>query len=176
MYQAFLLAFCQVVVGCVFAVSSFAKVKDFSSYLTAVGAFRLIPKSLAGIGAVFFLVCEILVVVLLFIWPIIAFSLAAILLLLFSVALTTVLLRGIQTTCNCFGSSSHPVSYTDLIRNVGLLLCAGGGAYLTVLTHISTPLTFVEWGVTALFACTFALIWTQIGEIVRLLHIEYRSH
>ena len=176
MYQAFLLAFCQVVVGCVFAVSSFAKIKDFSPYLTAVAAFRLVPTPFVRVSALFFLVCEILVVILLFIWPIIAFSLAVILLLLFSVALTTVLLRGIQTTCNCFGSSSHSVSYTDLIRNIGLLLCAGGGAYLTVLTHTSTPLTFFEWGVTALFACTFAIIWTQIGEIVRLLHIEYRSH
>lgn len=176
MYHAFLLAFCQVVVGCVFAASSFTKVKDFSPYLTAVGAFRLIPKPFVRIGAMLLLICEILVVVLLFIWPTIAFSLAAVLLLLFSVALTTVLLRGIQTTCNCFGSSSHPVSYTDLIRNAGLLLCAGGGAYLTVLTYNSTPLTFFEWGVTALFACTFALIWTQIGEIVRLFRIEYRSY
>ena len=93
MYQAFLLAFCQVVVGCVFAVSSFAKIKDFSPYLTAVAAFRLVPTPFVRVSALFFLVCEILVVILLFIWPIIAFSLAVILLLLFSVALTTVLVQ-----------------------------------------------------------------------------------
>ncbi|NOK58001.1 MAG: hypothetical protein GFH27_549287n305 [Chloroflexi bacterium AL-W] len=142
MYHAFLLAFCQFVVGCVFAASSFTKVKDFSPYLSSVGTFRLIPQPF--VGAMCFLICEILVVVLLFIWPTIAFSLAAILLLIFSVALTTVLLRGIQTSCNCFGSSTNPISYADLVRNAGLLLCAVGGAYLTVLTYNNTPLIFLN--------------------------------
>lgn len=73
--------------------------------------------------ALFFLSGEFAVVVLLFmggqLLPL-AFGLALLLLAAFTVALVSVLVRHIQTTCNCFGNSQKPVTYSDVWRNVGL--------------------------------------------------------
>jgi hypothetical protein len=45
------------------------------------------------------------------------------LLLLFSGAMLSVLWRGMQVDCSCFGAQDRPISRLDLLRNAALLIC-----------------------------------------------------
>ena len=169
MHLPYGLAFCMIVIGIVFALSSFAKLKDLTTYIEATGHFRLLPQVLVPISAIFFLLSEIMTVILLIFWPMAAFVLALILLTVFSIALASVLIRRISTTCNCFGASKHPISVTDLVRNAGLLLCASAGLYLSIDAQHLTQLSLLEWIIIGFFSSVVAMLWTQISEIWHLL-------
>ncbi|MFO0761665.1 MAG: MauE/DoxX family redox-associated membrane protein [Byssovorax sp.] len=49
---------------------------------------------------------------------------AAALLAVFTVAVTTVVARGINVDCGCFGGNSGPVTMVTVLRDVVLFLCA----------------------------------------------------
>ncbi len=103
-------------------------------------------------------------------WLLIGYGLACSLLLIFSLALLSVVLRKVQTTCHCFGESQQPVSVIDLWRNAGLLLCARVGA-TTIWLERSEGITASNlWLMllVGLIAIVFALVWTQLSEIVRI--------
>ena len=168
----YMLTFCRVVVGLVFAISSISKARDIAQFKQAVSKFDLLPKRLSGLAALLFLCGEFAVVLLMLIGgPLLlpGFFLAICLLLLFSLVLTSVVIRRIHTSCNCFGASAKPVSSLDVGRNAGFILCALGGC-LTLLwaqdTRIS--LSLPEWLMTGVAAVVFVLIWLQLGEIVQL--------
>ena len=169
MHLSYGLAFCIVVIGIVFALSSATKVKNLDAYIEATSNFRLLPQALVPISAIFFLLSEIMTVILLIFWPMAAFVLAIALLTVFSIALGSVLIRRISTTCNCFGASKNPISGADLVRNAGLLLCAGAGLYLTIDAQRLAQLSLLEWIIIGFFSSVVAMIWTQLGEIWHLL-------
>lgn len=164
--------FCQFVIGITFTLSFFAKVTDVPHFAKAVRNFQILPPMLAWPSAIFFLGSELSILCTLFVQPIIAFTLAAILLLLFSTALAIVLQRGTKTSCNCFGTSTKPITAIDLVRNFGLLLCAGCGLWLW-------PRATMEWSVAPLMlmvvgfaAVATVTLWTQLDEIYRLFQME----
>lgn len=168
----YLLAFCRVVIGLAFVVSSISKVLNIAQFRQAISNFHILPRRLSGVTAMLFLCCEFAVVVFVLIGGsllTIGFSLAIFLLLLFCIALVSVLARGIHTTCSCFGPSAKQVSRVDVWRNVGLILCALGGygaLFWTKGTQGNPGL--LEWGLTGLGAVVFVVIWIQLGEIVQL--------
>jgi hypothetical protein len=92
---------------------------------------------------------------------------------LFSAALITVLHRKIQTPCNCFGTSSHPVSHLDLVRNVGFLTCSIAGICLTTRSDASLSVTSLDFGVTSIVALLFVFVGTQLSEIYRFFQPNY---
>jgi len=168
----YLLAFCRVVIGLVFIVSSISKALNISKFRQTIISFGLLPRSLTGIAAILFLCCEFAVAGLAaiggeFLLP--SFLLAIILLLIFCGALASVLVRRLRTPCNCFGSSEKPISIGDVWRNVGFILCALGGCVaLTWTQRTSERLGVVEWLLTALGAGVFVAIWIQLREIAQL--------
>src|SRR5690348_3348391 len=122
----YLLAFCRVVIGLVFAISSLGKARDLAQFQEAIAGFRLLSRRMSNLAAFLFLGGECTVVALMviggpFLFP--GFALAILLLLLFCTALASVLIRRIQTACNCFGSTRKPVTRVDIWRNLGFLLC-----------------------------------------------------
>jgi hypothetical protein len=165
-------AFCKSVVGFLFLISFLSKLQTFSQYVDTVRDFRLLPKSFTRLAAVLILICELLVVLFLFKWQVIAFWLASGLLIIFSAALASVLFRNIQTACNCFGASQHPVSQADLLRNFGFLLCSCGGGWLATKPEVTVPITPLNLGIIGLMALAFVLIWAQLGEIYRLFQTD----
>lgn len=169
MHLPYGLAFCMVVIGTVFALSSGAKLKNLSIYVETTGNFQLLPQAIVPISAIFFLLCEMMTVILMVLWPMMAFALALVLLIVFSFALASVLIRRISTTCNCFGDSNNPISVADLVRNIGLLLCACVGLYLTSGTHSLAQLSPLEWIIIGFFSSVVAMLWTQLSEIWHLL-------
>lgn len=168
MHYTYLLAFCKITVGLLFLVSFFSKIQSFSLYVTTVSNFRLLPNSLNQLAAVLVLISELLIVLFLFKWQVIAFCLASILLIIFSAAFASALVRNIQTTCNCFGTSQHPISQVDLLRNFGFLLCSCGGGWLATKSEVTVSLAPLHLGITGLIAFVFVLIWVQLSEIYRL--------
>ena len=172
---SYTLAFCRVAISLVFAWSFVSKVQDISSFLHTINRFNLLPEALHFPVAGAFLGGELVVVVAmilggkLLLW---GFLLAGLLLILFSTALVSVLLRKIQTSCNCFGTSSRAISYHDVVRNAGFVACAmGGWIVLSVSNIMLTTLTWPEVGLIAFVAMAFVVIWTHLAEIVELFRL-----
>ena len=168
----YLLAFCRVAIGLVFAVSSLGKVRNLAQFQRAIVGFHLLPRRLSHLAVLCLLCGEIAVVLLMLIGgPLLldGFALAILLLLIFCATLASVLVRRLHTSCNCFGSSDKPVTLVDIWRNLGLLLCAGGGCEALIWTRgAQVSLEGSAWLFIALGAGVFVLIWTQLGEIVQI--------
>jgi hypothetical protein len=173
MMPLYLLAFCRVVIGLVFVVSSISKARNLAQFRQTISAFHLLPERFSGVTALLFIGGEFAVSFLMFIGgPLLlpGFSLAISLLLLFSLALGSVVARKIPTSCSCFGASTKPVSPFDVGRNVGFLLCALGGCFVLIWTQNSqVTLSLPEWLLTGLSAGVFVIIWLQLGEVLQLL-------
>ncbi len=168
MHYIYLLAFCRITLGLLFLISAISKLKSFPQYVATVSNFRLLPESFTRLAAVLVLISELLIVLFLFKWQVVAFYLASILLIIFSAAFASVLFRNIQTTCNCFGTSQHPISQADLVRNFGFLLCSCGGGWLATKPEITVSLAPLHLGIIGLIAIVFVLVWAQLGEIYHL--------
>ncbi len=172
----YLLAFCRVTIGLVFALSSFSKARDFAQFQQALVRFQLLSRRLSRLAALLFLGGEGAVVLLIVIGgPALlpGFVLAILLLLIFCAALALVLIRRLRISCHCFGSNNRPVTQIDIWRNVGFLLCAGGGCEALIWTHgVQESMVWMVWLLIALSAGVFVMIWIQLGEIVQLFRLE----
>lgn len=168
MHYIYLLTFCKITLGLLFLISFLSKLRSFSQYVAIVNDFRLLPKSFTRLAAVLVLIGELAIVIFLFKWQVVAFYLASIMLVIFSAAFASVLVRNIQTKCNCFGTSQYPISQVDLLRNFGFLLCSCGGIWLATKPEVTGSLAPLHLGITGLIAFVFVLVWAQLGEIYRL--------
>lgn len=168
----YLLVFCRVAIGLVFAMSSFSKARDIAQFQQAVFGFHLLSRRLSNLAALLFLGGEFAVVLLVAIggpFLLAGFALAILLLLIFCAALASVRIRRLPISCNCFGSSKKPVTPVDIWRNIGFLLCAGGGCGALIWTRgVQESLAGIAWIFIALGAGAFVVIWIQLGEIVQL--------
>jgi len=105
------------------------------------------------------------------------------LLLLFSAVVAWAFARGVRANCYCFGSGSTPISRVDLVRNGGFLVVLAMGG---VASAVSGPNPFLSVGtatfqapieaiVAAAAGLGFAMVWSQLPEIVRLVAaVPYR--
>lgn len=170
--MSYLAAYCTAVIGLAFTISFIRKLPALPQFEQAVAGFRLLPRRWSKVAALLFLAVEALIpLLMIFGGPFLAMGLilACLLLFIFSIALASVLLRRIRTTCNCFGASGDTVSVYDIGRNVVLIGCAllglaslPGGAGL----H---NFGLVEW-VVILFAAAIPLaILLSMRDIVQLL-------
>ncbi len=165
------LAFCRAVIVIVFFVSSITKSRDISQFKRTISNFQLVPAKQSGSLAILFLSGEFVVFFLVLLggpFLLAGFSLAVLLLVLFSLALLSVLTRGVSTSCNCFGASTKQVSFSDIWRNGSFILCAALGSTLLSLGKGQTELNLLEWLLMGLAAVIFVVIWLQIDDIVQL--------
>ena len=167
-----LVAFCRIIVGFVFAVSFLSKVSDLAMFERTIITFNLVPKQLVRLLALLFLCGELTVVIFAivggtFMAP--GFVVAGLLLLVFSMALASILVRKIKTSCNCFGPTQKPVSEHDLWRNAGLILLALIGlCSLFIADGKVSDLALPELGLVAFVAGLFVVIWLNLADIVQL--------
>lgn len=125
-----LLLFTRTVVGLVFSLSSTAKFFDISTFEDSLTQFNINKKSIRRLTTLSIILAELVVVGLMVAGGSAlkaGFTLAVVLLCVFSTALVYLLVRGISTPCNCFGASRINVSYFDLIRNAIFVLCSLAG-------------------------------------------------
>jgi len=169
------LTFCRVVIGVIFAFSFLSKMGNVVAFETTIINFRLLPKYFSKVAAVLFLLGEFIVTVCMAIGGkllSLGFSLAVFLLVVFSIALVTVLVRKIQTSCNCFGTNSKAISYYDVARNAGFVGCAiSGWGVLSMSSTMPATLNLPELALVGFVAVTFIVIWMHLAEIVDLFRL-----
>lgn len=173
MVLSYLLAFCRSAIGLTFAIAYVAKAKDVARFAETIRNFDLLPRQLAGIAAVLFLSGEAIVVLLLILggqFLSLGFALSGLLLTLFTLALLSALVRDIQTSCNCFGTSEKPITYYDVWRNAGFIAFSVLGWWLATQAPMTAKhQTWVELALLSFLATIFVVVWTQLGEVATLL-------
>lgn len=171
-----LLLFSAVTTALAFALSSAGKATSRAAFEQAIRDLRLVSPRLTKPVALAVLAAESAVVVLIVLGGLVpgtallraGFLLALGLLVLFTAVLISTLARRLAASCACFGATTKPVSGWDVIRNGGLLLCAGAGYWSAVEPSAFGPLPLAEWGLVAVVAVIFVLIWVQLGEIAQV--------
>lgn len=169
---AYMPAFCRIAILLVFLASFIGKVRHIAAFQETITSFALVSRSLSRLFAPVIVFTEAIIVICMLVgggllFP--GFLLAGALLLLFCLAMLSVLARKIATTCSCFGPTAKPVSPADIVRNVGFVMCALGGCWPFVSPgQHQEHLNIVEWAMIGLGALVFTLFWTQLSEIIQL--------
>ncbi|MEM8536022.1 MAG: MauE/DoxX family redox-associated membrane protein [Chloroflexota bacterium] len=172
----YVLVFCRIVIGLLFAISAINKLRDFGSFAQTITRFRILPGHLSTPAACIFVAAEVIITIMMvfggvWLWP--GFLFTILLLVAFSVALGSVLARNIQTSCNCFGNTDKPVSTADIWRNLGFTLCAIGGCVaLSIAGTTASSLGLIEWAMMAASATVFVVVWMHLSDIVQLVRLE----
>ncbi|MGW6918022.1 MauE/DoxX family redox-associated membrane protein [Kitasatospora sp. NPDC054939] len=127
---AYLLLAARCVIAAVFAASALGKLRAPGEFAAALRGMEVVPDRLAGATAVAVPLVEVALALL--VWasePLTTwgFVLSAGLIALFVGVLVSVLRRGIDASCSCFGSSTAPVGRAHVVRNLVLLAVAATG-------------------------------------------------
>ncbi|WP_390904379.1 MauE/DoxX family redox-associated membrane protein [Thermocoleostomius sinensis] len=168
MYYSYLFIFCRTLVFSVFTASCFFKVKNFSRFVLTIHRFEILPSSIVKITGISIVGLELLVIGFLFSHSLIAFGLATVLLILFTLALISSLWRNLKIQCNCFGTSQHPISSIDLVRNAIFLVCSSVGGWLALQPHMQVKLSFVDSVSASFIALIFTLVLSNLSELYYL--------
>ena len=172
-----LLLFSAVTTALAFAFSSAGKATNLAAFQRAISDLRLVPQRLTRLIALGVLAAESAVVALIVLGGLVpgtallraGFLLALGLLGLFTAVLLSALARRLGTSCAGFGATTKPVSDWDVVRNGGLLLCAGAGYWSAgAPTAALHPLPLAEWVLVAVVSLIFVLIWVQLAEIAQV--------
>ncbi len=125
---------CRALIGTVFVASAASKLwgaEAFRSFVRSLERMRLVPAKVSAPLSALVVAGELAVVVLLAIPArpagALGFTVAAVLLAGFTVAIASVVVRKIDTTCRCFGKTDVALSRRHLARNGALLAAAGLG-------------------------------------------------
>jgi uncharacterized membrane protein YphA (DoxX/SURF4 family) len=118
------------VIGGLFAYAALEKVLHPAAFAMAVRGYKLIPFSLSNLFAIAVSWSEIVAATFLIlgIWTRKAAGAIFILLVMFTTAISTVLVRGMVIDCGCFGEGGATTSWLLLVRNAALLF----GSFLII--------------------------------------------
>lgn len=128
----FVYLFCRAGLSFAFLYAAASKLLSFGSFQRTIVNFGLLPAQSARWAAILFVGGEMAVFALLILGgrgEYYGYLLAISLLLVFSLALASALLRGIETACNCFGDTQEQIAPFDIWRNAGLGALAALGLY-----------------------------------------------
>ena len=118
---------CQLVIGAIFAVSALAKLGDMQAFATQVHYFQMIPHSTENLLAMLLPWVELStgLALILGIRRRAGAVLAAAMMTVFTLAIVTALVRGLDIECGCFGTADGAeVGLKKLAENVGMLAVA----------------------------------------------------
>lgn len=174
----YVLAFCRVGVGSVFALSFISKIKNPKSFEQTIDNFKILPKPLHRAFSIFFLLGELVVVILLVVgdgllWA--GFVIALLLLVAFSAALLWVVSRKIQTSCGCFGGSSKKITPYDVWRNLGFIFLSTVGLATTLQSGVVHFPRLVESLSVGVLSVVFVILWTNLENVVGLFRLDQSS-
>jgi putative oxidoreductase len=118
-----LLAF-QMSLGIVFLLSAWTKLRSPLAFARSVAEYKILPAGAArGLALALILVEAFLAIAFLTGWLVrVALLLAALLLILFFIAVALNLIRGRQIACGCFGDANEQISNRTLARLILLLI------------------------------------------------------
>lgn len=172
MASQYVLAFCRVTIGLVFAWSFIGKFQDIPSFIQTINNFKIIAGKFHLATAIFFLGGELAVLGIIILGGkllSLGFLLAGGLLILFSTAMLSTLIRKIQTPCNCFGASQKLISPIDIVRNIILIIFSFIGYVLAITNSESLfSLGWLDWTIMSIGAIVFVSILIQLNLVVQL--------
>jgi uncharacterized membrane protein YphA (DoxX/SURF4 family) len=165
----YLLFAARCVLGLVFAVSAWTKLRDFPAFLGALTTMRVLPEALDRPMAALVVILEVAVPLLLLVTVTapLGLALAAVLLIGFAAAISVTLARGTGAACACFGPASHPFGRRHLVRNALLAVLAGAGALVGVGQSAFPPVAgAVITAVGALVVALLMILFDEVAELV----------
>jgi Methylamine utilisation protein MauE len=170
--MAYVLVGARVLIGLVFAVSAFTKVRNrrsFAAFRSSIVDLRLLPKPLVNPVAVAVVGTEMVIPALLLApaTPAAGFVLTMLLLVAFSVAIARVLAAGTTASCRCFGVSAAPFGRHHLYRNGALTVVAAAGL-VAAAGPVSSGAVPAGSAVAAGTAAVGALVVVMLDDIVEL--------
>ncbi|MEV1004496.1 MauE/DoxX family redox-associated membrane protein [Nonomuraea sp. NPDC050202] len=147
---------CRVLLAVVFFAAAVSKVRgrrDRAAFQASLGAFGVKPRWRPAVAAAV-ITCELATAVLLVadVTALAGSAAGAALLIVFTMAISSVLRRGTSVSCRCFGASTQPLGRRHLVRNAILLLIAALGVTGT------TPATALGWNPAALMVSGFVAV------------------
>ena len=133
----------RVVLGALFVFAGVAKLGDSAAFALEIANYRMLPvASLAPWMAVTLPGIEVVIGVAIVVgpkaWVRAAALLMTALLVVFTVAVTQVVLRGINIQCGCFGGDSGEVTWLTIARDVALLAMAAAVFVMSAPRHEPT--------------------------------------
>ena len=166
----YLLLTVQFIVGGVFAVSAFGKVRAQSAFVRSLSDFGVPDQARALVGAVV-TVAEVAVVVLVLVpvTAVVGLVLGAALLLGFAVVVGVTVRRGRRPRCRCFGVEGAPLRGAHVARNAVLAAFAAAGAVVAATTNASSVFSagsFVVAGVVAAVVLAVVVGFDDLLEVV----------
>ncbi|GAB4581600.1 MAG: hypothetical protein Fur0022_43490 [Anaerolineales bacterium] len=172
MFAAYLLAFCRMVIGMVFAWSLVGKARDMRAFEETITRFQVLPERWSRLFAGLVLIVELAVVGAMIAgdgWLMWGFLLGAGILIVFCFALVAVLVRGLHISCHCFGKSKYQISIYEIVRNLGIIFFAICG-YSVITLNQGGFLSLHIWGwlLSGVFSVFFVLAWLQLRELAHL--------
>ncbi|QYN36988.1 hypothetical protein K1T35_06945 [Pseudonocardia sp. DSM 110487] len=165
--MAYLLLTVQFVVGGVFAVSAFGKVRARSAFVRSLADFGVPERIRALVGATV-MVAEIAVVVLV-LAPVTAVPglvLGAVLFLGFAVVVGMTVRRGRRPRCRCFGVESAPLRGAHAVRNVVLAALAVIGALVGTTMNASPAFSTGSFVVAGLVAAVVLAVVVGLDDLL----------
>lgn len=163
---------CRFLIGVVFLVSALSKLRgrsQFNGFLRSLQRMKVVPRPLEKPSAIAVVITEV-AIVLLMAFPakaagIVGFTVALGLLAAFTIAIVSVVARGIDTTCRCFGKSDTPLGPQHVARNLLLMAAAGAGLAGEITGGAAEPGLLV---VAAIAGLVFGGLVTMFDDIVSL--------
>ncbi len=114
----------RIALAALWAAAGILKVRDPSGFAQEVANFQLFPAAASFVAATLPMT-EIVIALGLFCpwrhWRQAAALASTAVMAVFLVAVVSVVVRGVNTDCGCFGNNSGPVSWLTVARNLGLL-------------------------------------------------------
>lgn len=164
--------FCRITVIFLFAFSFITKVFDINNYVNSIKRFNIIPSRFSKIAAVIFTLLECSIVLLLISdvdFQLIGFGIAFVVLLTFTFAIGSALMRGMRISCNCFGSSETRISSYDIFRNILFIILTLIGAVLLIDGRNTLEnIVLVEAIIVSFWAIAFIMISTHLSNVSSL--------
>jgi uncharacterized membrane protein YphA (DoxX/SURF4 family) len=122
-----LLLLLRFVLGGLFILAGFLKLQDPSKFALEISNYQMISTGSTAMAALLpaiEIVAGAALLVLPQAWRRSAALLILLMVVMFSVAVSTAYFRGINIDCGCFGGAASPITWLTLVRNLGLLLAS----------------------------------------------------
>ena len=174
MALSYILVFCRVTIALTFLISSISKAFDLKHFRRTIDAFDILEYRYVNPTALFLLSGEVIIALCMILGGRLllpGFFLAIVFLLLFCIAMASVLVRKLSLSCNCFGPNNKSITGFDIARNVGFILCALAANFILFgAKQTQQSLSMLEWVTIGFSAAVFVILWIQLGDIVQFLH------
>ena len=122
-----LLMLLRFVLGGLFMLAGVLKLQDPSKFALEISNYQLISTGTTAMAALLpaiEIVAGAALIVLPQAWRRAAAFLILLMVMMFSVAVSSAYFRGINIDCGCFGGAASPITWVTLVRNLGLLLAS----------------------------------------------------